>query len=103
MRINIVHHDSCKVVILPETVTVSSSAAALRKTLFSLYEHGHNNIILDFGKVKLLDCAGLGTILFSQNRLKKRGGEIRIVNVESKHLKNLFELIHIHSVIKIEQ
>ena len=90
------------VVKMPENVTVSGGVESLKENLNSLRQQGYSMIVLDFTSLTMLDAAGLNMLLALQRRLKESGGELRIVNITSRHLQELFRKIELEKVIPIE-
>ncbi len=41
-------------------------------------------------------------LIICQNRLNKSGGELRLVNVASKSIKNFFDILDLGKVLTIE-
>ncbi len=79
-----------------------STSHLLKEKLQMLCEEGRIFITLDFDRVNSIDSSGLGKLLLFHKRLKAHGGELKIVHISSNHVRNIFEMIHLHKVIKIE-
>jgi anti-sigma B factor antagonist len=88
-------------VILPEVVDLIN-APNFKQALKTLYEEGCNAINVDCSHLEMIDSAGLGSLVFFQNRLRNRGGELKLVNVTNDYIKHLFETIDLARVISIE-
>ncbi len=93
---------TCTVVTLSEEVTVYNGIEELKETLFSLYQQGFSTMVLDFTYLTIIDASGLSVLLVFQSRLKAVGGELKIVNITSHYLRDLFQMINLHRVISIE-
>jgi anti-sigma B factor antagonist len=57
------------------------TAGELRTILFTLIEDGHTHLVCDFTDVRFCDAAGLGALVAANNRLRERGGGLRLVGV----------------------
>ncbi|MCK8816786.1 STAS domain-containing protein [Natroniella sulfidigena] len=91
-----------KVVITPVGRVDINNSQELKKKLLNLYDDGYNEIVVNFNNVTSIDSSGLGKLLLFHKRLKERGGQLKIVNVNSDYVKKMFEMIHLNKVIDIE-
>ncbi len=73
-----------------------------KQQLSELYDEGFNYIEIDFSDVTGIDSSGLGKLFLFQSKLKERGGELSIINVNNNNVKTMFSMIHLNKVIKIE-
>jgi|GEM_PF-238071 len=101
MSIEVEYHEGEAVVKLAEKIDISNSEK-LKEAIKSVYEQGYNTVILDFAVVKMIDSSGIGKMLLFQNKLKDRGGQLKIVNITSDHIKRMFSMIHLYKVVEIE-
>ena len=46
-----------------------------------LVQAGHNRLILDLGRVRYVDSAGLGELVHALSVVRNRGGEMKLLNV----------------------
>ena len=99
-------HGTYAVVTLPERLDIISAEEFKQVMMdlvpFSTYEKTFSKIIIDFTFVKAIDSAGIGKLLMFNKRLKDRGGELKIVNLIDDHVRDLFNVIQLNKVIKIE-
>lgn len=91
-----------KIIIKPEGRIDVVNSQNLKQELLTLYNEGINEIVIDFSKITSIDSSGLGKLLLFQKKLKERGGELRIINVTNDYIQNMFKMIHLNKVIKIE-
>ncbi|MFZ0739158.1 MAG: STAS domain-containing protein [Candidatus Acidiferrales bacterium] len=63
-------------------------------------EHNQNRIIFDFTHVTHIDSSVIGIIVKSHGRLKKSGGELRLV-VAAGMVEKVLKLTQIHRVITL--
>lgn len=91
-----------KIIVSPVGDIDFSNSQLLKADLLKLLEKGYKEVIIDFGQVKSIDSSGLGKLLLFHKRLKEENGLLVVRNVESDYIKNMFNLIHLSKVIKIE-
>lgn len=91
-----------KVTLIPEGRIDVVNSQNLKQELLNLYNEGINEIVIDFSKITSIDSSGLGKLLLFQKKLKERGGELKIINVTNDYIQNMFKMIHLNKVIKIE-
>ncbi len=88
---------------LPEMVVIFGGAEEIKGALQSLYDEEYYTIVLDFTHVIMIDTAGLSSLLVYQQRLKARGGTLKIINITSKYIREMFKTIKLDTVITIEE
>ncbi len=88
-------------VILPDRVDLTN-ANEFKAALQLLYDQGYSSMIIDCSRLTIIDSAGLGNLIIFQKKLRERGGELRIVNVNHDYIKHLFEMIELNRVIRVE-
>ena len=91
-----------KVKIKPEGRIDFTNSQDFKKDLMNLLYDGFVEVIIDFEKVESIDSSALGKILLFQKRLKERKGKLKIINIASDYIKNMFDMIHLNKVIDIE-
>jgi anti-anti-sigma factor len=57
------------------------TAETLRTRLLGLVDTGFSRIVVDFGHVRFCDATGLGVLVAVRNRLRGRGGDLRLARV----------------------
>ncbi|RAK08131.1 anti-sigma B factor antagonist [Halanaerobium saccharolyticum] len=102
MENKITEIDSSEVVISPQGDIDFSNSQQLKAELLQVFEQDYKKVVLDFSEVKSIDSSGLGKLLLFQKKLKEKEGTLIIRNVKSDYIKNMFEMIHLNKVIKIE-
>ena len=95
--------DSSEVVISPVGTIDFSNSRELKEELLELFEEDYKKVVIDFSEVESIDSSGLGKLLLFHKRLKEKDGTLVIRNIESDYIKNMFEMIHLAKVIKIEE
>lgn len=65
------------------------TAGGLRAALLSLIDGGHIHLVADFTDVRFCDAAGLGALVAVGNRLREKGGTLRLAGVRPAQRKIL--------------
>lgn len=68
---------------------VASGSKDLKARLVQLVEGGEKNLILDFHEVKVIDSAGIGALIATQNSLKSSGQRLKLIGVREPIFKML--------------
>ncbi|HKL75163.1 MAG TPA: STAS domain-containing protein [Halanaerobiales bacterium] len=92
-----------KVIVSPQENIDFANSNELKEELISIKEEGYNQIEIDFGEVNSIDSSGLGKLLLFHKRLKEKDGELSIKNIQSDYIKNMFDMIKLNKVIKIDE
>lgn len=75
----------------------------LKEKIFqAFYEEHCANITLDFSLLAGIDSSGLGQLLLCQKKLKKCGGGLKIVNITSRYIREMFKMIQLDRIIAVE-
>ncbi|OEH85109.1 hypothetical protein BHU72_05725 [Desulfuribacillus stibiiarsenatis] len=75
----------------------------LKQKLEELIDNGCNHISLDFRHVKYIDCTSIGMILSYHKRLECQNGQIHIVNIQSQHLLEIFSIMKLDEILRLEK
>lgn len=103
MEINKNVLDDNKVIVSPQENIDFANSNELKEELISIKEDGYNQIEIDFGEVNSIDSSGLGKLLLFHKKLKEKDGELSIKNIQSDYIKNMFDMIKLNKVIKIDE
>lgn len=103
MEINKNVLDDNKVIVSPQENIDFANSNELKEKLISIKEDGYNQIEIDFGEVNSIDSSGLGKLLLFHKKLKEKNGELSIKNIQSDYIKNMFDMIKLNKVIKIDE
>lgn len=71
-----------------------------RQYMETLIEEGARHVIFDLAGVPYVASAGAGLMVAAFTSLKSRGGDLRLV-VATDRVKNLFNLIQLHRIMKV--
>lgn len=96
------YRDKYAVVTLPEKIAIFKGADELKKVLLTLCDEGFSTIVLDFRDLIMIDTSGLRHLLVFQHRLKSMKGSLKIINITSQYIRDMFETIELYKVISIE-
>ncbi len=96
-------HGEHVIITLPKMVVIYEGAEEFKQMLYDLCEQGHQNIVLDFSHVIMIDTAGISPLLVSQKRLRDIGGRLRISNITSNYIREMFKTIELHKVIQLDE
>ncbi len=88
------------IVYLGEEISISNSDE-LKTVLQDLYDKSFKTIAVDFSITTMIDSSCLGKLLMFQKKLKESNRKLIIINVTSKHIRKMFDLIQLHKVISI--
>jgi len=67
-----------------------------------LLEAGHRNFALSLADVPYIDSVGLGAIVRAYTSARRRGGDLKLVNVEGKN-RHLLEITKLLPVLNAER
>jgi anti-sigma B factor antagonist len=75
-------------------------APDLRVELLELVELGHHQVIVDLSAVEFVDSTGISVLVHLLNRLRSKGGVLRVV-VTEPHIRNVFEITGLIEALSI--
>jgi anti-sigma B factor antagonist len=84
VKADVRHSGNVAIVDLGGRITLGEGAGLLRGTIKDLVAAGHNKIILNLKDVSYIDSAGLGEMVGSYASVTHQGGDIKLLNVQSK-------------------
>lgn len=93
--------DERTIITLPEKIDITNSDE-LKQCLLTLYQEGFKFVELNFQNVSSIDSSGLGKLLLFQKKFAERQGGLRIINITSNNIKNMFKMIRLADVIDYE-
>lgn len=96
------YHKQFGKIIPPERIDLTT-AEEFREALQALYEKGYSSVVVDCSRLAIIDSAGLGNLIMFQKKLRERGGDLSIINVDHHYIRHLFDMIELDRVIKIEE
>lgn len=88
------------VTINAETLTADVSQPIRRDLLAAL--DGESKVILDLGKVNVIDSSGLGVLVVTLKHLKSNDGDLRLCNLTSR-VESLLETVRLNLVFQTHE
>jgi anti-sigma B factor antagonist len=83
--------------ILGDITMNESGATRVAELVRSVLQAGRHRIVLDLGRVRYVDSAGLGDLMQAHAAARNRGGTMKLLNV-GKRLKDLLVLAKLLTV-----
>src|SRR5690242_12219864 len=65
-------------------ITLGDGTRVVRETVIDMLKSGQQRILLNLGHVRYIDSAGLGELVRAYTTVVHRGGQIKLLNVQSK-------------------
>lgn len=81
MAATVVRRDATSAVVAVGGEIDVRTAGELRAVLIDLADEGRVHLVADFAAVRFCDAAGLGALVAARNRLRERGGTLRLTGV----------------------
>jgi anti-sigma B factor antagonist len=81
-------------------IVFGKESAAVRDVIYDLLSNGHKQIVLNLGAVDYIDTTGLGSLVGSFTTVRKRGGELRLLNLQEK-VAALMQITNLYSVLDV--
>jgi anti-sigma B factor antagonist len=88
------------VIDLSGKVTLGEGSGTLRDTVADVAGKGNKNILLNMADVSYIDSAGLGELVGSYTSVTNKGGQLKLVNLQTK-LKDLMQITKLHTVFQV--
>jgi anti-anti-sigma factor len=100
MEKTIVTAESGRAVIEPAGDIVAASVDELRSILTEAMSNGARHLVIDFGRVRMLDSRGIGLLIAAHNSLRRQGGTLEVVRV-SKDILELLQMMRMHQHFRV--
>lgn len=81
-------------------ITLGDGSGILRDTVKSLIDKGQKNILLNLGDVSYIDSAGLGELVGSYATVTNQGGQIKLLNAQSK-VRDVLQVTKLYTVFEV--
>jgi anti-sigma B factor antagonist len=85
------------VVDLKGRIILGEESAAVRELISNLLSEEHTKILLNMAAVDYIDSSGLGMLVSSVARLRKAGGEMKLLSLNEK-VDDLMEVTRLYTV-----
>jgi len=83
-KANVRQSGNVTIIDLSGRITLGEGSGLLRSTVKDLVAAGHNQILLNLKDVSYIDSAGLGEMVGSYASVSNQGGNVKLLNVQSK-------------------
>lgn len=81
-------------------IVVGEESASVRDVIRDLLNKGHKQISLNLGDVDYIDTIGLGSLAGAFTTVRKRGGELKLLNLPEK-FAGVMQITKLHTVFEI--
>jgi anti-sigma B factor antagonist len=81
-------------------IVLGEESHALRDLVCDLLNRGQKNILLNLGDVNYIDSSGLGDLVSAFARVRKQGGELKLLNLTNK-VHDLMQITRLYTVFDV--
>ena len=78
-------------------ITIGEGDRLLREKVASLIENGEKKLLLNMARVSYLDSSGTGEVVSLLMKVKKAGGELKLLNLSQK-IRDVFQIAQLLSI-----
>jgi anti-sigma B factor antagonist len=71
-----------------------------REDMLSVLDQDFNELIINLENVAVMNSAGLGVLIMAQDTIKKRGGKIKLTNLQSL-MQDIFARMRLDTLFEI--
>jgi anti-sigma B factor antagonist len=100
MKINTREDGPVTVVSVEGDLVLGEPETTFKRVLTDLIDEGQVNLIVDLGKVHLLDSSGLGALVQALTAAQKEGGQTKLLHVGPR-IRKLLEITKLESVFEV--
>ncbi|HKB69662.1 MAG TPA: STAS domain-containing protein [Thermoanaerobaculia bacterium] len=100
MEISIREDGRVRIVSVTGDLVIGESEASFKRAVTRLIDEGHVDLLLDLGKVGMVDSTGLGALVRTLTTAQKEGGQAKLL-APPPNLKKLLEMTQLDSVFDI--
>jgi anti-sigma B factor antagonist len=97
LKAEVRHKGNVAIVDLAGRITLGEGSGLLRTTIKDLVTDGNKNILLNLANTSYIDSAGLGEMIGSYATVTNQGGQIKLLNVQSK-IVDLLQITKLYTV-----
>jgi len=97
LKINIREKPEAVILDLDGRITLGESLSELRDTIREAISGDQKNLILNLADVNYIDSSGLGQLIGSYAAVKNRGGQMRLLNLQTR-VKDLLQVTKLLTV-----
>ena len=88
------------IVDLSGTITLDGGSSTLRQVMADLLAKDHNRILLNLADVSYVDSTGIGELASAFTTTKKRGGQIKLLNL-TKKIRDLLLITKLYTIFDV--
>ena len=92
--------DGVTIVDLSGTITLDGGSATLRQLIADLLGKNQNRILLNLADVSYVDSTGIGELASAFTSTKKRGGQIKLLNL-TKKIRDLLLITKLYAIFDV--
>ena len=81
-------------------IELGEESASVRDMVLQLLNNDHKKILLNLGAVDYIDSMGLGSLVAAFARVRKQGGEMKLLNLTNK-VTDLMQITKLYTVFDI--
>ena len=81
-------------------IVLGEESAALRDLVCDLLSKGHKRLLFNLGDVNYIDSSGLGYLVSAFTSVRKREGELKLLNLTNK-VHDLLQITKLYTVFDI--
>jgi anti-sigma B factor antagonist len=100
MTTNVRQVDGVTIVNITGRIVLGQETAALRDLVLGLLDKGQKKILLNLGAVNYIDSAGLGQLVGAFTSVRKRQGELKLLNLNHK-VRDVMQITRLYTVFDI--
>ena len=93
-------HGDVVVISLKGNLLGEPETAKLREKVYTLLEENRKHIIIDLGRVKVVNSMGLGALVASVVSVRKKGGDVCLARLNDK-VEAVIAITHLVKVFRI--
>lgn len=97
MNIPSSEHNGITVLALDGAILGGPEAGALNEELHRLIDAGKHNVVIDLGKVALMNSSGLGMLIGAYTTVKNNGGDLKLAAL-NENVRKLIEMTKLHTI-----
>lgn len=100
MKITIRQIDDVTIADISGRIVLGEECAALRDVVQDLLDKGKIKIILNLAMVDYIDSSGLGNLISVFARVRKQGGELKLLKLTNK-IHDLLQITKLYTIFEI--
>jgi anti-sigma B factor antagonist len=94
------HIDGVTIVDMSGRIVLGKESASVRNLVYDLLTNGYKQIVINLGAVDYIDTTGIGSLVGSFTTVRKRGGELKLINVQEK-VAAVMQTTNLYTVLDI--